>query len=113
MSCRSDLVFLVHTASRVLYAIAYRLLAHIQSDVIEIVSEEPPGWFSESASQLSSAFRNASRSSRRTFKQLVSDPILGLLRVAGRQREGWERVGMRAGAKLGHSVPHERNAAAE
>src|ERR1700733_9512477 len=53
---RSDLAFLIHTASCVLHAIADRLLVYIQSDVIHIVSEEPPRLFSESASSLSSAF---------------------------------------------------------
>lgn len=58
---RSDLDFLIHTASCVLHAIADRLLVYIQSDVIHsdvihIVSEEPPRLVSESASSLSSPF---------------------------------------------------------
>ena len=38
-----DLSFLMHVTSRVLHAIADRPLVNIQSDVIHIVSEEPPG----------------------------------------------------------------------
>src|ERR1700735_1765911 len=52
---RTNLAFPVHTASRVLHAIADRLLVYVQSDVVHIVSEEPPRLFSESASPLSSA----------------------------------------------------------
>jgi hypothetical protein len=39
---RSDLAFLMDLTGRVLHAIADRLLLYIQSDVIHIVSEEPP-----------------------------------------------------------------------
>ena len=39
------------------------LLVNIKSDVVHLVSEEPPRSFSESASMLSSAFRNTSCSS--------------------------------------------------
>ena len=46
---RTDLPFTVHTTSRVLHAKTDRLLVNIQSDVIHIVSEEPPRLFSESA----------------------------------------------------------------
>jgi hypothetical protein len=53
---RADLAFLVHTTSRVLHAIADRLLVYIESNVIHIVSEEPPRLFSGSASSLSPAF---------------------------------------------------------
>jgi len=62
-SGRTDLALLQHTTSRVLHAITDRLLVHIQSDVIHIVSEEPPRLFSGSASTLSPAFCNTSRSS--------------------------------------------------
>jgi hypothetical protein len=60
---RTDPAFPVHTTSRVLHAIADRLLVNIQSDVIHIVSEEPPRLFSESACPLSSASCNTSCSS--------------------------------------------------
>ena len=54
----------MHTTSRILHAIADRLLVDIQSDVIPIVFEEPPRLFSESACPLSSASCNTSCSSR-------------------------------------------------
>src|ERR1700751_4973878 len=59
----TNLAFPVHTTSRVLHAIADRLLVNVQSDVIHIASEEPPRLFSESACPLSSASCNTSRSS--------------------------------------------------
>src|ERR1700728_2126862 len=40
-----------------------RLLVHVQSDVVHVVSEEPPRLFSESACPLRSAFCNTSCSS--------------------------------------------------
>jgi hypothetical protein len=52
---RSDLAFLMGLTGRALHLIADRLHVNIQSDVIHIVSEEPPRYFSESASPLSSA----------------------------------------------------------
>jgi hypothetical protein len=42
-ACGTDLPFLMHVTSRVLHAIGDRPLVNIQSDVIRIVSEEPPG----------------------------------------------------------------------
>ena len=59
---RSNLAFLVDLARRVLYAKADRLLVHIKSDVIRIVSEEPP-WCCLNQRPLSSAFCNTSCSS--------------------------------------------------
>src|SRR5579862_4447348 len=60
---RADFAFLMHTTSRVLHAIADRLLVYVQPDVVHVVSEEPPRLFSESASPLSSASCNTSCSS--------------------------------------------------
>src|ERR1700691_4769468 len=59
----TDLALLLHSATGVLYAVADRLLVYVQSDVIHIVSEEPPWLFSESASPLSSAYATPTRSS--------------------------------------------------
>src|SRR6185312_945385 len=59
----ANLAFLMHTTSRVLHAIADRLLVYVQSDVVHVLSEEPPRLFSESASPLSSASCNTSCSS--------------------------------------------------
>jgi hypothetical protein len=42
--------------SRILHAVADRLLVNVKSDVVHIVHEEPPRSFSESASTLSSAY---------------------------------------------------------
>src|SRR5208282_1775368 len=53
---RSDLAFLVDLPGCVLYAIADRPLVNIKSDVVHSVSRSLLGLFSESASQLSSAF---------------------------------------------------------
>src|SRR5271168_2708171 len=54
--CRSDLAVLKHLASRILDTVTDRLLVYIQSDIVHIRHEEPPWWFSESASPLSSAY---------------------------------------------------------
>jgi hypothetical protein len=55
-SGRSNLAFLLYPATRVLHAVADRLLVYVQSDVIHMSFEEPPWSFSESASPLSSAY---------------------------------------------------------
>src|ERR1700739_2286822 len=60
---RSDLAFTVDLAGRVLHAIADRLFVNIKSDVVHKVSRSLRGQFSESASQLSSAFVTPSCSS--------------------------------------------------
>ena len=52
---RSDLAFPVHLTSRILHAVADRLLVNVKSDVVHIVSEEPP-WCSLNQRPLSSAF---------------------------------------------------------
>src|SRR3982074_2617749 len=72
---RPDLSFLMHVTSSVLHAIADRPLVNIQSDVIHIVSEEPPGSFSESASPLSSAFCNTSYSSLTYIQTIRTLPL--------------------------------------
>jgi hypothetical protein len=55
-SRRADLAFLLHMTSCILHAVADRFLVNVKSDVVHIVSEEPPWLFSESASPLSSAY---------------------------------------------------------
>jgi len=52
---RSDLAFPVHLTSRILHAVADRLLVNVKPDVLHIVSEEPP-WCSLNQRPLSSAF---------------------------------------------------------
>jgi hypothetical protein len=39
----------VHMTSRILHTVADRFLVNVKSDVVHIVSEEPPRLFSESA----------------------------------------------------------------
>src|SRR5271165_7248753 len=81
--CCSDLAFLVDLATRILYAIADRLLVNIQPDVIHTVHEEPPWLFSESTFPLSSAFVHHALLPDLAFKQYVqvtspkptSDPL--------------------------------------
>ena len=46
---RANFAFPLDTTRRVLHAIADRLLVYVQSDVLHVVSEEPPRLFSESA----------------------------------------------------------------
>jgi hypothetical protein len=46
----NNLAFPVHMTSCILHTVADRFLVNVQSDVVHIVSEEPPRLFSESAS---------------------------------------------------------------
>src|SRR5260370_17333081 len=55
-SGRANLAFLLHSTTRVLHAVADRLLVHVQSDIVHTRHPHPPWPSPESASPLLSPF---------------------------------------------------------